>query len=124
MKKFIFLALIILSVNCNSQVNKCSYFKNGTFIYKNPNFSNFIVTRNGNVQVEEDQIRHIIIEGTVKWISECEYILTYTKIDVPKLKKLIGQTVIVKINEIDNNKIKCLSKMNDISLELEMVKIK
>ncbi|WP_264536875.1 hypothetical protein [Flavobacterium sp. N1736] len=124
MRNIIFLLFLLIKVSSYSQEKKCSDFKNGTFKYKNPAYKNFIVIRNGNLQTEEDKSRKLLLEGSVQWVSECQYILTYTKINLPTLKNLIGQKVFVTINKIENNKINCLSKMNDKSLDLEMIKIK
>lgn len=123
MKETLLLLLLLITTACFSQEKNCTSFLNGKFKYINPAFVNYIVTRNGTLQTEIDTINKISVEGSVKWLSDCKYELTYTKINSPNSQKLIGQKVNVEIIEIENNKITCLSKMNDVILKLEMIKI-
>lgn len=123
MKKIASLLFLIFITNCYSQEKKCKAFINGKFKYENLEYANFIVTRNDTLQTEVDNVKKISVEGSVKWISDCAYVLTYTKVNLPSLQNLIGQKVNVEITNIEDNKITCLSKMNDITLELQMTKI-
>jgi len=123
MKKIILLLFLVTITTSYSQDKKCTTFINGKFKYENPEYANFIVTRNDTIQTEVDDVKNISVEGSVKWLSDCNYVLTYTKVNLPSLQNLIGRKVKVEIKEIDGKKITCLSKMDDIVLELQMIKI-
>ena len=123
MNKILPFLLLLVITACYSQEKRCTAFLNGKFKYVNPEYVNFIVTRNDSLQTEIDSVNKISVEGSVKWISNCKYVLTYTKVNIPSLQNLIGREVNVEIKKIEDNKITCSSKMDDNILELQMIKI-
>ena len=112
-----------LFVCCDSE-KKCSDFKTGNFIYVNPNFADWKVTRNDTLQTETNTANGLKVSGTVKWKSDCEYEIVYVKTNHPKLQKMIGQKVNVKIIRIENDTITYQATSDTIKMESKMIKIK
>ena len=120
MKSILLIILTSTIIFSFSTEKNCSYFKTGRFRYKNSNYSGWIVTRKNNIQIESNKTLNLTVEGTVKWKSECEYELTYTK---AQSKNLIGKKVFVKITNIKGSTIMCNSICEGKELNLEMEKI-
>ncbi|RZK07572.1 MAG: hypothetical protein EOO46_14645 [Flavobacterium sp.] len=120
MKKIIFGLFITLSSLMYSQEKHCSDFKIGNFIYKDAPYTGWTVVRGDSLQVESNKSLNWHVEGTVKWISECKYELTYTK---AVSDDLIGKTVYVEIVEIKENEIICRSTLDGVQFDFRMEKI-
>ena len=98
MKRNIISILILeLLFICCSSSEKCSDFKTGNFKYVNPTLSDWKIFRNDSIQIESSIATGIEVTGKVKWKSECEYEIIYVKTNHPKLQKMIGKKVEVKI---------------------------
>jgi hypothetical protein len=115
--------LITLFTIGYSQTNKCSDFKIGKFEYTNPKYSEWKVIRTDSTQTEINSKNGIELKASIKWKSDCEYILTYEIIKNSDQKDLIGKKVLVEIFEIQNNKLKYNSKLDNLELTSEMIKI-
>ncbi len=101
MKKLIVIVLItIFSQTSFSQKTNCENFKIGKFVYKSEGLSDIQVTRKEKYQIEIVQDSNQAFEETIIWISDCSYILTYTK---APFEELIGKSVIVELFDIHNN---------------------
>ncbi|KAF2330690.1 hypothetical protein [Flavobacterium daemonense] len=120
---FIFL-LCILTSAVFSQEKKCSDFKVGTFSYNNLALKRYKVVRKKTVQIETDTITGLVLEGSIKWKSDCNYVLTYTKVSNMALKKLLGQKINVEIINVFGNVILCRSEGFGVKRDLQMTKIK
>lgn len=120
MKKRLFLLLVFSQIYSFGQNSKCEDFHIGNFLYSDPDFKSWKVSRTENTQIETDSILGHKIEGAIKWISNCEYELTYTKISDMNLQNVIGTKMRIKIVYISDNKIVCQS---DNKVKMEMVKI-
>ena len=120
---FCTLFLIIFSTISYSQKKLCSDFKTGKFEYTNPKFSEWKVTRTDSTQTEISSINGMELKAAIIWKSDCEYVLTYEKTTNLDLKDLIGKKVFVEIFEIENIKFKYHSKLDDMELTTEMIKV-
>ena len=69
------LSLILLS--CNSREKECLKFKTGTFKYIDASSEHMTVTRNDSIQIENDLKNRIKVTTSIKWNSNCDYVLTY-----------------------------------------------
>lgn len=119
---------ILLSVLCFvnigfSQEKKCSNFKTGTFFYNNSAYKRFKVIRKETIQIETDTVTGLILEGVVEWKSDCQYILTYTKVSSKAHEKILGQKINAEISNIVGNTFLCKSEAFGVTMELEMTKI-
>lgn len=120
MKKSIFLLLLFVHIYSFGQKNKCDQFHVGNFTYSDAAYKGWKVFRTETTQVETDSVRGYRIEGSIRWISNCEYELAYTKVSTTSLESLIGTKMRIKIVYISGNKIICQS---DQKVKMEMVKI-
>ena len=124
MKRNIISILILeLLFICCSSSEKCSDFKTGNFKYVNPTLSDWKIFRNDSIQIESSIATGIEVTGKVKWKSECEYEIIYVKTNHPKLQKMIGQKVNVKIISIKNDTITYQATSDTIKKESKMIKI-
>lgn len=124
MKKNIFLFFVIITItNSYCQNKQCSDFRTGKFEYTNPSYSEWKVIRTDSTQTEINSNTKIELKATIIWKSDCEYVLTYEKITNSDLKDLIGKKVFVEIFEIENKKFKYHSKLDDMEITTEMIKV-
>ncbi len=121
MRKLTLLVLVVIFLNACSQPKKCRDFKVGEFRYENPSFKDWKIIRTENRQVEIDEVRKIKIESSIRWISDCEYHLTHIKVNDSKDSPIVGETVKVKIIEVNENRVICEAEGLGRKLELEMV---
>ena len=117
------LILVILFTSCKSE-KKCSDYKLGNFTYVNQTLSDWKIFRNDSTQIETSKSTGIEVNGKVTWKSECEYEILYVKTNHPKLQKMIGKKVEVKIINIRNDTITYEATSDTIKLESKMVKVK
>ncbi|RKS14758.1 hypothetical protein [Flavobacterium sp. 120] len=123
MKKLIVIIVTFLSLSSCAQEKNCIDFKTGNFEYVNKNQPEKI-TRTENLQVETNSKTGILIHSSIKWTSECSYIMTYEKIlNCPKdVSHMIGQKIYVDILETKGNKMKVHAKSDRIDTEIEFIK--
>lgn len=123
MKNIIYVIIIIMSfLSCKSD-KKCTDFKTGSFKYIDQSLSDWKVTRNDTLQIETNIKNGMTVEGSVKWKSDCEYGLIYTKTSYPKLQNMIGKKVEVIITNIKNDTLTYLAKGDGEQMESKMIKI-
>lgn len=125
MKKLIAIKLIFLSLSSCSQEKNCLDFKTGNFVYLDKNQPEKI-TRTENLQVETNPNTGIVIHSSIKWTSDCSYILTYEKIlNCPDdVSHMIGQKIYADIIETKGNKMKVHVKSERLDTEIEFIKTK
>ena len=102
MRYFILLFSLVV-FNCSSKPKDCSDFKTGTFWYLY-NKSSTVVKRNDSIQVEISDKENQIITGSIKWLSDCKYVLTYTDFSNNPNDKRIGVIIDVDILEVSGEK--------------------
>lgn len=120
--RFIIVLFFALSFSFGwSQKKKCREFLNGSFVYANENYQNWIVYRRDSLQIETNTKNGAEIHSTIKWISDCKYVLTYTQILNSKEYNLIGKKVNVEIIEVNENLIEYKSISNGIEIKGKMI---
>jgi hypothetical protein len=121
--KYPFLISILISLNSCSQEKNCTDFKIGEFKYVDKNLPE-LITRTETTQIETNLETGIIIESSIKWTSECSYILTYEKIRnyQEDVSYMIGQKIYVDILETNGNRIKVHAKSKRINHYVEFIK--
>jgi len=115
-------AFILLFTSCTMK-KECLDFRTGKFEYTNPEHSEWTVFRTDSTQIEISRKNGIKIYGSIQWKSDCEYVLTYDKIENSDFKDLVGSNVYVEITETKKNKYKCHSESNGLNMDFEMIKI-
>lgn len=80
------------------KTSKCELFKNGTFKYSDEIYSNTIIERNNEFQIEKDEAN--IFKYKIDWINNSNYILTYLEVSDRKFDYLIGEKIYVEIIDI------------------------
>lgn len=114
---------ILFSFYGNVQEMKCSDFKVGQFEYSEPAYSDWKVTRTDSTQIEINSKIGVEIRGAIKWISDCEYVLTYKEIMNAEGKDFINKAVEVKIIKTTPKGYFFQSKSYGVEIESEMIKI-
>jgi len=82
----------------SSECQKGNEFRKGRFIYKNSRYSDFIIIRRKNIQIEKNKDEKYTYK--IEWLSPCHYTLTYHKVSEKKYEYLIGEIIDVKIIDI------------------------
>ena len=125
MKNLILVLILILTLTSYAQEKKCIDFKDGTFVYAEKNRAEIII-RKDNLQIETNPENGIEIHTSIKWKSECEYVMTYEKIlNYSKdISSVIGKKIFVKIIETNGNRIKVRAKSDTMDEEIEFIKTK
>lgn len=96
----------MLSLTAFAQDADCDKFRTGNFKYEDPNNGIIRVKRDKATQVETNADK-IEIHSTIKWVSECKFILTHTKVVGTDIPEIIGKKVYVEILESKDNKYTC-----------------
>ena len=122
MKKLILL-FIILTFSCCAQEKKCTDFKTGTFKYTDQLYSDLKVIRTDSTQTEINSKNGLEMHSSIKWINDCNYVLTITKVLNADLENVIGKTIEVEIVETKSDIYKLKSKSDAGNLELELRRI-
>lgn len=123
MKKPITIVVLMLAIIGCSQEKKCSDFKTGKFEYFDPNYVHWKVTRTDSTQTEISTKNGVEIYSSIEWKSECEYLMTYIRIENSSIKDLIGKTISFEIIKTSNKKYTLESTIDKISKEWEMIKV-
>lgn len=107
--RLLFLILCVSFLcSCSGQPKSCTKFKTGTFIYNHPDYKGHIIKRNDSLQIEYNDKDAIKIISYVKWVSDCEFILTYKDIEnYSKKESVIGREISVKILETSDDSYTC-----------------
>lgn len=77
MKRFLLIPLFCLFSGCYSPQRNCTDFKTGTFVfetYLNGEMVKTKFTRNDTLEI--DYFRNQVDSSSIRWINDCEYILT------------------------------------------------
>ncbi len=124
MKSVLFFVLIASLLGLANSNNDCSEFKEGRYIYLNKEENQFdqthIAIRTTNRQIYIDSEKGDTLIYDLKWISNCEYELIYTKSNLKKEGFVkIGDTLSVSIEPIDNTTFNYTSKIKQSGLERE-----
>jgi len=82
----------------SSKISKCLEFRSGTFKYNDGSYSDVIIERDDEFQLEKSQ--DDVSKYKIDWIDETNYTLTYLEVSNRKLDYLIGQKIYVEIIEI------------------------
>jgi hypothetical protein len=118
----IFLSLIMFSFT-NLDKGNCSLLHEGTFNYEG--------IENEAIKVVIKKTKHIgyhsngkyVIESELKWVNECEYNMTMTKITIPDFPYQVGDIMNVKVNKITGKEIFYTSTVNGKSWKGKLIKL-
>ncbi len=118
--KYLLLLFLLTATSCSKPPKNCSKFKTGTFEYKN---YDSIVTRNDSIQIEINNNKKTKTVSSIKWLSNCQYILTYKETNNPLAKELIGSKIKVDILSVSKNSYIYHAYDNDYEIKGKMIKI-
>jgi len=126
MKKLLLIVFMLATgAAAFAQEADCERFKTGKFKYNDPNFGTVIIKRDKDKQIEMPAEGKTEIHGDVKWLNECTYTMTYTKIVNADAPHLIGKKITVEIIESRDNTYTCRVTAEDgFSGTLDVVKMK
>ncbi len=124
MKKLIYLIILLYSLSSQAQKKDCLDFRTGEFEYVNFDRPEKII-RKDSLQIETNPFDNIIIKSSIKWISDCEYIMTYKEIlNHPKdVSSDIGKKIYCEIIEINGSRLKVRAKSDVLDEVIEFKKI-
>lgn len=123
MNKALSILILFMSLSSCSQELKCSEFRTGEFRYVNENFPEKII-RTELMQIETNPETGVVIYTSIKWTSECNYVMTYEKIlnHSEDVSHMIGKKIYIEILETNGNKIKVHAKSKNLDTEIEFIK--
>lgn len=119
-----FVLLLFLTV-CNgfAQSKDCSKFRTGTFKYVNSDEQDTVIVRNDSVQIETDATNGFKLTGSLKWLSDCKYTLTYTDVSNPDYSFIVGTIFNVDITSTTKNAYKYTAYNETRKITGEIIKI-
>ncbi|MFS4481616.1 hypothetical protein ACKGJY_01245 [Hyunsoonleella sp. 2307UL5-6] len=124
MKSLILIVFALLSNVSYCQEKKCSDYKVGVFEYTNSNYSDWQIKRTDNEQIEKNIKTGLVIHNSITWLSDCEFILTCTKVSKPSLEYAIGKIFRIRITETSNIGYTCIMMRNEIQKKDMVFEIK
>lgn len=121
---FLFFTLMLgTTIWAQDDVN-CEKFHTGKFKYDDPDNGLIIVKREKDRQVEINADK-VEIHSSIKWLSECRYILTHEKVVNAQIPELIGEKVYVTIIENKGDRYICrATNESGFGGELEVLMMK
>ena len=122
--KYLILLLSMTFLSCNAQENKCAQFKTGTFKYTDAKLRDWTITRTDSLQIEVNKINNSKIVGTIKWTSDCNFVLVYQEFINRKGHTKKGTEINVEIGEIVNESYHYIAKGDSYEITGNMLKIK
>ncbi len=110
----------LFTVNSVSQVKDCSKFRTGTF----KNNDNTVIVRNDSLQVEVDTKTNHKYKAAVKWLSDCQYTLTFVEITDPSFSQMTGIKLTVDILDVSENSYRYRAYNDSLEVRSELTKTK
>jgi hypothetical protein len=128
MKLSFIVLLLLISGWSIAQTPKCKKVHNGRFRLTSEVTGTSIITRNGDVQTEENEKIGVIIEYKVEWVNECTYKLTPMKVikndsQINFMEDLQLEVQITKVSRRSYSQT-TTSKVKGVSMSAEMERIK
>jgi hypothetical protein len=123
MKNLLLILILNLTLNSCVKEKNCASFKTGTFQYSDQLYSDLKVIRTDSTQTEINMKNGLEMHSSIKWINDCNYVLTITKVLNADLENVIGKIIEVEIVETKSDSYKLKSKSDDGNLELELKRI-
>ncbi|RSK41599.1 hypothetical protein [Mangrovimonas spongiae] len=126
MKKNLLLLLTLSFLfSCAEKPSNCNAFKTGTFKYTGESSFPGVITRTASSQIEEVPQNGLEVHSDIEWVSDCEYILTYTKVVSNTIgsEGIVGKQMHVTILEANENTFLIHAKSDAIDDNLELIKI-
>lgn len=121
--KYFFLLFSLIAFSGFAQSKDCSKFKTGTFKYVSSGVQNTIITRNDSIQIETDVKNGFKLTGSIKWLSDCKYTLTYIGVSNSNYSSIIGTTFNVDITSTAKNTYKYSAYNDTRKITGELIKI-
>lgn len=125
LKNSVLILFFLISVCSKAQKATCDNFKTGKFEYSDPKYREWQITRTDSTQTEISTKTGIEIYSSLKWLNDCEYILTCNKVINPTTTNITGKVFHVKITDVYSNRYSCVavSKNDNTTLKLMMIKV-
>lgn len=103
MNKLTFLLiLVIINTSLFSQNSNCENFRTGYFSYLEEPFTSVVVRRTKKFQYEHNKKDGMKLKFKIDWIDDCQYTLTYIKVNAKTDKNVLRKKINVSITEIIN----------------------
>lgn len=127
MKRLLQLALLLmftaLMANTNPEENNCKIAHRGTFVYgSGSTFVKVVITENEHTEYHNNGKYYI--KSKIKWINNCEFVVTFTEITIPDFEYTKDDQMYVKINSVEKKEIHFTSTINRKSWSGKLIKIK
>lgn len=117
------LIALLFAVGIKGNAQDCKAFHTGSFKVTTPD-TTILITLTETTETEYDETMDTTMKGTVKWLSDCAYEVTYTETDNPDFKQLIGIKTKVTLLSVKGKKAVCEFDIAGHKKKLEMVKLK
>ncbi|GGD06545.1 hypothetical protein [Hyunsoonleella pacifica] len=114
MRKLVILLFSIFSLSTFGQEISCSDYKTGNFEYDDILYSEWRITRTNAEQIETNATTGLIIHNDIKWLSDCEFTLTCSKVSQKKYEHAVGKIFKVVITDTSNDGYTCVMMHNEI----------
>lgn len=127
MRKLVAILFSIYSLSTFGQEISCSDYKTGNFEYDDTSYSAWKITRTFTEQIETNTTTGLIIHNDIKWLSECEFTLTCSKVSQKKYEHAVGKIFKVVITNISKDGYTCVMMHNEIQpddMRFKMVIVK
>lgn len=126
MRKLFLILFSMLFLNTYAQDKVCADFKTGKFKYTKTSYADWEINRTDTLQIETNTSTGLVIHNDVKWISDCEFTLTCTKVSQPEYKHAVGIVFKVVIVDTYPNGYSCISMRNEVQpndMTFKMIKV-
>jgi len=122
MKYLIITLLLFTSLTTLAQTS-CDHFKVGRFKYADAGKKDVTIIRTATTQTETDDKTGAEVSGAIEWITDCEYTLTFKKVTVKGMEKLLNQKITTKITAFDGERYTCTATLDGKKFDMEIIKV-
>jgi hypothetical protein len=98
----------------------CSLLHNGTFLYGDTSNPTKVVIEGTN---HTEYHGKYIIKSEIKWVNDCEFNMTMTKVTIPNFPYRPGDVMNVKVDKVEGKMIYYTSTVKENNWKGVMVKI-
>ena len=121
--KLLFLLMLFTLMSYTNTDNNCKIAHHGTFVYgSGSTFVKVIITDKDHTEYHNNGKYYI--KSKIKWINDCEFVVTFIDFTVPDFKYTRDDQMHVKVNQIINKEIFFTSTINKKSWNGKLIKIK
>ena len=118
-----FISLLCVATSFAQSSDDCKKFHSGTFTYPDSPYKNTTITRTETTQTEVNKAKNLFFSGTIRWVSDCEYIIVLDKSNAEGAEEMLGKPLKSTITKVTGNRATCIVSNGEHEFSIIVEKI-